>query len=232
MDKKYKIKEYNSLLYKNTEVNELLEEYITKCCLNIANCAQFPTDYDDVREHIFGKDNYLKLFIIEDSNKVIPDIKGFLICDTFYGYNDMKFLHCHGIILSPDVQGLGLSKQIVNHAIILTNPDVVTAKTHNPRCFNSLINIDGAMAYYPNEKNYLPKQILDLARSNPFIEQVDDELIFKGAYPDEKIQQSKRNEKINLIFDRVSLYDAQAIVVVLNDEKLNTKEKTLKYENK
>lgn len=232
MKNNYKIKEYNSLLYKNDEVNELLKEYITKSCLNIANSASFPTDYDDVREHLFGKDDYLRLFIVEESKKVVPDIKGFLICDIFNGYNDMKFLHCHGIILSPEIQGLGLSKQLVNHAIELTSPDVVTAKTHNPRCFNSLININGTMAYYPNEKDYLPNQILQLARSNPFIEEVDDNLIFKDAYPDEKIQQTKRNEKLNLIFDRVSSHDAQAIVVVLNDEKLKGKAKILKYEDK
>ena len=232
MNNKYIIKEYNSLLYKNDEVNELLKEYITKCCLNIANSASFPTDYDDVREHLFGKDEYLRLFIVEDSKKVVPDIKGFLICDTLIGYNDMKFLHCHGIILSPEIQGLGLSKKIINYAINLTSPDVVTAKTHNPRCFNSIINVEGKVSYYPNENDYLPNQILELARSNPFINEVDDKLIFRDAYPDIKIQQTKRNENLNLIFDRVSPYDAQAIVVVLNEAKLNVKKKVFKNEDK
>lgn len=232
MEKKYQIKEYSSLLYSNDEVSELLEEYIIKCCLNIANKAQFPTDYEDVKNHLFEDENYLKLFIVEESNKVVPDIKGFLICDAFYGYNNMKILHCHGIILSPEVQGLGLSKKLINHAVSLTNPDVVTAKTHNPRCFNSFINIDNTIEYYPNEEDYLPNEILELAKSNHHINQSDNQLIFKDAYPDEKIQQSKRNENIDIIFSRLSSYDAQALVVILNNSKLKGKTRTLKNENK
>lgn len=232
MEKKYNIKEYNSLFYKDEKLNNLLQEYITRCCLKIANLAQFPTDYNDVKEHLFGKDDYLRLFIVEENENVIPDIKGFLICDHFYGYNNMKFLHCHGIILNPDVQGLGLSKKLINYATNIINPDVVTAKTHNPRCFNSFINIDGAISYYPNENNYLPKEIVELAKSNTFIDQVNENLIYKNAYPDEKIQQSKRNNKIDTIFDKIEPRDAQAVIVILNDEKLNRKEKVLKYEYK
>lgn len=232
MDKKYLIKEYNSMLYEDKKINRLLKEYITRSCLNIANKANFPTDYNDVESHLFGDERYIKLFIVEETENVIPDIKGFLVCDTFYGYKGMIFLHCHGIVLSPEIQGLGLSKTIINYAIKLTNPDVVTAKTHNPRCFNSFINLDGVISYYPNESGIIPKQIINLSKTNKFISKSDDDLIYRDAYPDEKIQQTKRNEKINSIFDKLSPYDAQSLIVILNDEKLKAKKKVLKYDNK
>jgi hypothetical protein len=229
--KKYQIKEYKALLYDDIEIRQLLEEYIIKCCLNIANNANFPTNYEDVKNHLFENDNYLKFFIVEESDKVIPDIKGFLICDQFNGYKGMNFLHCHGIILSPDIQGLGLSKKLINHAVALTRPDVVTAKTHNPRCFNAFINIDSVVSYYPNEYGDLPSEILDLVSTNHHINQSDDKLIYRNAYPDVKIQQPKRNDKLDIIFNQLSLYDAQTVVVILNDSKLHAKKRILKSGN-
>lgn len=235
-NKNYEIKNYEELLTADSKLNELLQEYIVKECLNIANEAQFPTDYTDVKEHLFEKEEYLKLFIIERDNQIKPTIKGFAVCDSFYGYNNMKFLHCHGIILSPQIQGKGFSKELVNHAVELTKPDVLTAKTHNPRCFNSFININGVKEYYPNGYENIPSEIIDLYKTDPFISVSDENLIYKDAYPDVKVQQSKRNSSIDNVFNLLEPYDAQSVIVIINDEKLNkvktnVKSKVLKYEH-
>jgi len=218
-----KILNYNELLnhFKYTdEMKELIDEYVVYSCLTIANNAKFPTDYIDVKEHLFESDDYIRLFIVDDEGRV-PQIKGFLISALENGYNDNVILHCHGIILDPSIQGQGYSKMMIEKAISMTNPDVVTAKTHNPRCFNAFASLSGAMAYYPNEYDDMPEDILNLAKSDEFISVVNEHLIYLAAYPDEKIQQSHRNKDLHVVFDRLQPNDAQAIVVVLNDQKLN-----------
>lgn len=225
-----KILNYNEFLnqfkYAN-EMKELINEYVVYSCLAIANNAKFPTDYIDVKEHLFESDDYIRLFIIDEDGKV-PQIKGFLISALENGYNDNVILHCHGIIIDPSIQGKGYSKKMIEKAISITNPDIVTAKTHNPRCFNTFANLEGSQSYYPNEYDDMPSDILELAKSDEFISVVDEHLIYLNAYPDEKIQQSHRNQDLHIVFDRLKPNDAQAIVVVLNDHKLNLGENVLK----
>ena len=213
--KKYQIINYNEL-----NKNKNLDEYLINQCLNIANDAKFPTDYDDVKEHLFGNDQLIKLFIVEEMDENI-NIKGFLVADYFTGYNDNNILHCHGIIIHPDIQGLGLSRELVNRLIREYNPDIITAKTHNPRCFNALINIPLVIAYYPNNSDIIPDDIYKVVKTDPYISNTNKNLIYVDAYPDEKIQQAYRSEEIKTIFNRLNPRDAQAIVVVLDNSKLN-----------
>lgn len=220
-----KICQYNDLLTDNEELNELMNEYIVVSCLNIANNAQFKTDYFDVKDHIFGNSDYIKMFVIEEGKK-IPNIKAFLIADLINGYNDNTILHCHGIIVDPSIQGLGVGRELINYLIEKYAPDIVTAKTHNPRCFNTLINANGIIKYYPNE-GMVPNDIYELVKSNPFISCVDENLIYVNAYPDEKIQQDYRNNLIRNIFAKVKTNDAQAVVGVINDSKLDLENKKL-----
>ncbi len=233
LEEKYEIRDYREFLTKDEKLNELLNEYIIKSCLEVANEASFPTDYVDVKEHLFEKEEYMKLFIVEKDESNLPNIKGFIVCDSFTGYNDMLFMHCHGIILSPEIQGKSLSKTLVNYAVNRCNPDVVTVKTHNPRCFNTFIDIDGVIDYYPNPEGVIPPEIVELYKTDPFIGVSDENLIYRQAYPDEKIQQSKRNKNIDKIFKKLSPYDAQSIVLILNNEKLQeNKKKVLKNDHK
>ena len=219
--------EFLNLFKYSQQMKELIDEYIVYSCLSIANNAKFPTDYTDVKEHLFESDEYIRLFIV-DTEKKVPTIKGFLISALEKGYNDNTILHCHGIILDPSIQGNGYSKTIVEKAIDMTNPDIVTAKTHNPRCFNAFANLKGAISYYPNEFNDMPEDVINVARSDEFISNTNENLIYLNAYPDEKIQQSHRNEDLHIVFDRLAPTDAQAIVVVLNDKKLDLGTNVLK----
>ena len=225
MKNNLRISEYKEFLTNNNELNQLINEYIILSCLNVANNANFKTDYNDVKEHLFENPNYIKIFVVED-NKTVPIIKGFLIADIINGYKDNKVLHCHGIIVDSSVQGLGVGREMINYLISKHSPDVVTLKTHNPRCFNSLINALGVIKYYPNNET-IPNDIYHLVKSIPFISCVDDDLIYRDAYPDEKIQQAYRNDSLYNIFKKVKSYDAQALVAIINDEKLDLENKKM-----
>ena len=113
---------------------------------------------------------------------------------------------------------------LVNALVKEYQPDIVTAKTHNPRCFNMFTEINDVKAYFPNNFE-IPEDIYNLVKTDPYIKVVDHDLVFRDAYPDEKIQQEYRNQELKEIFSKVGFFDAQAIVVVLNDSKLNIKGK-------
>ena len=68
--------------------------------------------------------------------------------------------------------------------------------------------------FYPNVSNdVIPESIYELVKKNEFTENADEYLIVREAYPDEKIAQTFRNEKIANIFKRLNARDAQVIVV-------------------
>lgn len=222
MGKEKDMSKYRLINYSELNKSEELDEYLINECLNVANNANFPTDYLDVKEHLFGNPNLIKLFIVDMEER---KIKGFLAADNFIGYNDNNILHCHGIIVDPEIQSLGYSKVLVNELVKQYNPDIVTAKTHNPRCFNAFTNIDNVISYYPNSNEEIPEVIYEVVKTDPYICDVNSNLIYEEAYPDEKISQDYRDESLKKIFDKLNPNDAQAIVVVLNDQKLINRNK-------
>ncbi len=220
------IEEYNGC-YINEEEKLKKQIKIANECLTIANDAKFPTDFQDVYDHLFEDDSYIILF----AKNVLGNIKGFVIACEEKGYNDCDILHIHGIVLSPDIQGNGISKKMINYAVSKYHPDVVTAKTHNPRCFNAFANIDGGNhLFFPNGQP-IPDVIRMIVKSDKFINDSDEDLIYRDAYPDEKIQQSKSNPIVDIIFDKVGMYDAQSVVIIINNDILE-KSKVKKKERK
>ena len=116
---------------------------------------------------------------------------------------------------------MGISKELIDYAIEKYQPDVVTAKTHNPRCFNTFASLGGgSYSFYPNDKE-IPEVVREIVKSDNFINCSDENLIYRDAYPDEKIQQSKKNPVVDLVFEKVGKYDAQSVVVVVNNDILN-----------
>ena len=210
------IEEYNGV-YQNEQEKIKTQVDIANECLKIANDANFPTDFQDVYDHLFEDDSYIILFAKDKEDK----IKGFVIACQEEGYHDCKILHIHGIVLGPEIQGRGMSKEIIDYAIDKYKPDVVTAKTHNPRCFNAFASLGGGKyLFYPNNQE-IPETVREIVKSDCFINSSDENLIYRDAYPDEKIQQSKTNPLVDVIFDKVGKYDAQSIVVIVNNDILN-----------
>lgn len=177
-------------------------------CLDVANAAQFSTDFDDVFSHLFGNENYMICFAFDQNN----NLGGFSI---FASLKDIDTVHLHGIVLHPRAQGEGLSSKMIKTVIENENPTFLTAKTHNPRIFETLSKFACTPSdFYPNVENTnIPDSIYELVRNNEFIDTADEYLIVRNAYPDEKIAQSFRNPKILNVFKRLNTFDAQAIVV-------------------
>ena len=218
------MRKYNIEEYVSSRNDEIEKDNIARQCLEIANSAQFPTDYQDVYDHLFEDDSYIRVFVKNE----FDEIKGFAIICNENVLNNLNIMHVHGIIIHPEAQGLGLAKEVINTAVEKYQTDVVTAKTHNPRCFNMFADIlNNGCDFYPNTQP-IPSYIYEIVKKDKFIDKADEDLICRDAYPDVKIQQSKRKELVNDVFEKVGPYDAQAIVVVVNK---NVKEKTIKPKN-
>lgn len=184
------------------------KEEIALQCLDVANAAQFSTDFDDVFSHLFGNEDY-KICMAFDENGVLG---GFSI---FAKLKDIDTLHLHGIVLHPRAQGKGLSSKMIETVIKNENPTFLTAKTHNLRMFETLMKFAcDTSNFYPNVDNEdIPELIYELVRKNEFVSSADEFLIVRNAYPDEKISQTVRNAKISNVFKRLNTMDAQVIVV-------------------
>lgn len=184
------------------------KDAIAKQCLEVANAAKFPTDYDDVFSHLFGNEGYT-ICMAYDDNAMLG---GFSI---FAKLEDINTLYLHGIVLHPRAQGKGLSSKMIQKVIDENDLKFLSARTHNPRTFETLAKFARSTSeYYPNADDMkIPKYIYELVRNNPFTSDADELMICRNAYPDEKIAQSFRDERISSVFKRLNTTDAQVIVV-------------------
>ncbi|MDO5555636.1 MAG: GNAT family N-acetyltransferase [Clostridia bacterium] len=184
------------------------KETIALQCLDVANAAQFPTDFDDVFSHLFGNENYTICMAFDKNDQ----LGGFSI---FAKLEDIDTLHLHGIVLHPRAQGQGLSSKMIQTVIENSNTTFLTAKTHNPRMFETLAKFACTSSdYYPNVEDInIPISIYELVSNNEFVNSADEYLIVRNAYPDEKISQTFRNNAISNVFKRLNTMDAQVIVV-------------------
>lgn len=120
------------------------KEEIAFKCLEVANEARFPTDYNDVYEHLFGEENYKICIVFDEYNNIC----GFSI---FAMLHEINTLHLRGIVLHPRAQEKGISLKMLQKVIESEKPTFFTAKTHNPRMFETASRLACELnSFYPN----------------------------------------------------------------------------------
>ena len=192
------------------------KERATKRCLEIANNATFPTDYQDMYEHLFGNEN-AELFMIMDENS---EIYGFATCDNV---TESSNTYIHGIIVHPDIQGMRFGSRLLREIIKKDGNVFLTARTHNPRVYemmsNEVYNGNTELVFPSVTSHDVPEEIWKVLRSHPDMLEADEDMIVRNAYPDEKIKQKVKNRSIYNIFQKLNPNDAQAIVVCTKKPK-------------
>lgn len=193
-----------------TPANYRNKRAIAEECLEVSNAAKFPTDYEDVYEHLFGNEAYHICLLYNSEDRIM----GFAI---FANLKEINELYLHGIVLHPEAQGHGFSKKMIEAALTMVSPRYLSARTHNPRMFEILSSFAvNKMDFYPNFcEDEIPSEIFELVKHNEFTAEADEVLIVRDAYPDEKLTQSFRNENLALIWKRLGKCDAQVIIVKL-----------------
>lgn len=186
------------------------KEKVTKRCLEIANKAKFPTDYQDMYEHLFENEN-AELFMVMDEN---GEIYGFATCDNIA---ESSNTYLHGIIIHPDIQGMGFSSRLLREIVKKDGNEFLTARTHNPRVYEMMSSVaynGNADLVFPNVTSQnVPKEVWTVMHSHPAMSEADEDMVVRNAYPDEKIVQEVKNESIYNIFKKLNPTDEQVIVV-------------------
>ncbi len=131
------IKEFN---------NNMSKENITLQCLEVAESTSFPTDYDDVYNHLFENEDLLKLFVLGNDNL----IKGFAVFD--YLNSNYNILYLSGMVLDSCIQGTGISKELLKKGLELLKGDIITLRTRNPRMYQALVKSLPNYGSYPKLK--------------------------------------------------------------------------------
>jgi len=185
----------------------LEKDRITKRCLEIANAAKFPTDYADMYEHLFTNED-AELFMVMDKN---DEIYGFATCDNIAEYSNT---YLHGIIIHPDIQGMGFSVKLLSEIIKKDGNRYFSARTHNPRIYEAMSRIAYKGIIFPQtDSENIPKEIWNVIWSHSAMKDADRYMVVRNAYPDEKVIQSVVNADIHKIFSKLNPKDAQVVVV-------------------
>lgn len=183
------------------------KDKITRRCLEVANKAKFPTDYEDMYAHLFGDDN-IELFIVMDSE---DQIYGFATCVNMSQINNT---YVYGTIIHPELQSTGYSVKLLQEIVNKHGNCYLSARTHNPRVYELMSRLAYNGMIFPNILlENIPKEIWNVVSSHPAMKAADSNLIVKNAYPDEKIMQSVKKEEIQSIFSKLNPRDAQVIIV-------------------
>ena len=183
---------------------------VTEQCLEIANKANFPTDYKDMYEHLFGNENAELYMVLNESGKIY----GFATCDNI---PESSNTYIHGIIIHPEIQGIGFGLMLIDEILKKNGNQFLTARTHNPRVYAMMSSVaynGDANMVFPNINSCnIPEEIWSVVASHPDMENADEDMIVRNAYPDEKVSQKVRDENIYNIFKKLSANDAQVVVV-------------------
>lgn len=186
------------------------KEKVTKRCLEIANRAKFPTDYQDMYEHLFENENAKLFMIISESGEVY----GFATCDNIV---ESSNTYLHGIIIHPDIQGMGFGSRLLREIVKKDGNEFLTARTHNPRVYEMMSSVaynGNADLVFPNVTSQnVPKEVWAVMQSHTAMSEADKDMVVRNAYPDEKIIQEVKNQSIYDIFKKLNPTDAQVIVV-------------------
>lgn len=181
------------------------KDHFCRACYNIAKKANFPTDLDDVYDHLYYEDPVVFYAVL--NNKIV----GFS-CFEYYPENDI--LYVRGVIVDPVVQGKKLSQTLISNGVEYFSPHLLTLRTHNPRMYDSVISFSDE--FYPNGEYNPSQEILKAISQIDALSKIDSDLIFRNAYPDEKISQVSKRLLTNSIFSRLHPRDAQVVVVKLS----------------
>lgn len=186
------------------------KDCVTKRCLEIENKANFPTDYQDMYEHLFENED-AELFVVMNENE---EIYGFATCDNVA---EKSNTYLHGIIIHPDIQGMGFSSRLIREMVKKDGNDFLTARTHNPRVYEMMstvaYNADPNLVFPNVSKNEIPEEVWKIIHSYSAMKNADADLVVRNAYPDEKVSQKVKNREIYSIFEKLNPNDAQVVVV-------------------
>lgn len=194
------------------------KEALANQCVEIANSANFNTDFNDVYEHLFFGDNLMLVFAFDENKKMVGFSSIFLSKEA----NGTPHIHLNGIIVKPEYQNRGLAKLMLSRAVGyvygLNNKSAesgfkvsLSARTQNPAVYRLMQKSSKKLS--PNVNGVVCKKHYAIVKKmdkdlKPFLGDYDKEFIVKNAYPSSKVQANVKNEEVKVLFSKLDKFDA------------------------
>lgn len=120
---------------KNMDKNRIVDS-----AYKICNVANFPVNYQDVYDHLFGEEvSDLKLLL--DNEEKISGFGVFENYDIKYRDDIVKMLYISGMVIDPQYQGKNLSQQIIKNEYKDSQYDLISLRTQNIAMAKSLLHM-------------------------------------------------------------------------------------------
>ena len=112
----------------------------------------------------------------------------------------------------------GNTRKLLIHKIKETQANVLTLRTHNQKMYFAAASLANKKDnVFPNFNTEIPQEVISLLKQHTFLNNADENLVVKGAYTDEKTQQTIPNKGIEEKFkEKLGKFDARAVIVYLN----------------
>lgn len=199
-----KIIDYDKNLNKNK---------IALSAYSICNNAEFPVDYDDVYEHLFGNDNAIIKLLIDSTQ----NIKGFGVFEKYILQLDTEIttmLYLSGMVIDKQYQGKNISKSIIRNAYNQVNSDLISLRTQNIAMAKSLLNTYSNNIFTIPGNNINEQLINCLRKTIPF-KNMNNQGVIENCYPNQLYY------NLNAIKDNfgIELKPNESLAVVIKPDK-------------
>lgn len=200
------------------DIKESEKVALANSCLNLCNKCGFPTDYNDVYEHILGDPRFINVFAMTDDGNLVGFLSVYPIVNQYKGIKNVNVL-LEGGIVDPAYQGKGLIKAMTSKILGFISQDLLVmddskfnlvARSQNPAIYRLMDKFSQTLS--PTTKGEIDKELASYLKSikefEPFIGNFDDFMIVKNAYPSRKIQVKTSLTDVNNMFFNLPDNDA------------------------
>ena len=155
------------------------KEMVAGEAYRISKLANFPVNYDDVYEHLFGNSEAILLLLINE----MECISGFGVFEKYEQLLDnqlISMLYLSGMVIEPNYQGNNISQEIIKQAYRKLKTDLISLRTQNIAMVESLLNtFRDCLLKVPG---FINEQVLSYLRHiRPFTD-IDENGVIRNCY--------------------------------------------------
>ena len=187
---------------------------IVDASYKVCQKANFPVNYDDVYNHLFGSNNSVPRFLLDNDTK----ISGFAVAENYklLTVQPRTITYLQGMVISNEYQGKGYSHILLKDVYKQLHGDFLGLRTQNFKMAKSLINLfeDPKISIPMKEGKPSYSLLEDLKTIYPY-QNIDDSGIVRNCYYTQLYPDLEELKKIN---PSIILKSTDALAVVVEPQ--------------
>lgn len=194
----------------NTEDLLMSTDNIVSCAFEICKSAEFPVEYEDVYDHLYGSEKSALRFLVNDYGA----ITGFGVAQNYnFLVNEqaMTLAYLQGMVISKDYQSKGYSRLLLGELYKCFQSDYFGLRTQNPKMARALLKFGDDITLT------MPKELIDSIRQLSPYDKVDDSGVVRGCYQN---QLYPHLDELRKIKPDITLGQTDALAVVVQPKKI------------